>query len=668
MADRGELLAMADAAAARHGVPANIFRGLVAAESNWNPAAVPRDNAGNLLSSAKGLTQLIDGTARSLGVQDPFDPEQNLNGGAKYLGQLYQHFGDWDTAIAAYHDGPGKVAKEGITDDTGRPYVDWVKKHVAPQSAESAATAPAAEPAQAPQGWKLEAAAAPAETPAAGWTLEEAPAGSSAGGAFTEHAANSALLGFGDELVGGYKALAKKVLPESMGGVPAGTPIADTYRNDRDEVRARLAEEKVSHPAAALAGDLVGGVAPAIALPGAATATLPRALATAATAGGAAGLGNSDVDMTKGGNVPYSIGPLDVSVPPIAAAALDTAKGAAAGAATTGALRAVAPAAGRLAAPVRDFAINQGRRVLTGGANTLTTKVPIAAEAVEEAFKQGAIRPLGTTKNAAEALDAARAKVGDIYGRIVAALEAQGIRGPDAQALAQSYLAEAAAVDANTMNPAVANAFRNAADSVGAKPTDATGRLGLSQAENLKRSLQGMAKSAYERLEPTEVGDSHTQAASMMRQAVEDSIDQGAKASGDPVTKAIASQFVPVKQQLGRIIEASKAATKGAAQASGRRVISPSDYIAAAGGGAPAAVANHVLRTRGTSTAAWAARGVADRLRALAATNPGRLGPYAAILVPALAKSPQDFDANMFVLGQTDPKFQDFTKKLSEEQ
>lgn len=665
MADRGELLAMADAAAARHGVPANIFRGLVAAESNWNPAAVPRDSDGNLLSSAKGLTQLIDGTARSLGVQDPFDPEQNLNGGAKYLGQLYQHFGDWDTAIAAYHDGPGKVAKEGITDDTGRPYVDWVRKHV-PASSEPSTSAQTAEP----KGWTLETAAAPAETPStsAGWTLEDAPAGSSAGGAFTEHAANSALLGFGDELVGGYKALAEKVLPQSMGGAPPGAPMADTYRQRRDEVRARLAEEKVSHPAAALAGDLVGGAAPAIALPGAATATLPRVLATAATAGGAAGLGNSDVDLTKGGNVPYSIGPLDVSVPPIAAAALDTAKGATAGAATAGALHAVAPIAGRLAAPVRDFAINQGRRVLTGGANTLSTKVPIAAEAVEEAFKQGAIRPLGTTKNAAEALDAARAKVGDIYGRIVAALEAQGIRGPDAQALAQSYLAEAASVDANTMNPAVANAFQAAADSVGAKPTDATGHLGLSQAENLKRSLQGMAKSAYEKLEPTEVGDAHTQAASMMRQAVEDSIDQGAKASGDPVTKAIASQFVPVKQQLGRIIEASKAATKGAAQASGRRVISPSDYIAAAGGGAPAAVANHVLRTRGTSTAAWAARGVADRLRALAATNPGRLGPYAAILVPALAKSPQDFDANMFVLGQTDPKFQDFTKKLSEEQ
>lgn len=79
------------------------------------------------------------------------------------------------------------------------------------------------------------------------------------------------------------------------------------------------------------------------------------------------------------------------------------------------------------------------------------------------------------------------------------------------------------------------------------------------------------------------------------------------------------------------------------------------------------AIANHVARTRGTATIAWAAKSTAEKLQTLAASNPARLGRYAAILVPALQKSPEDFNAQMYTLGQTDPKFQDLSRSLAEE-
>ena len=70
-------------------------------ESGWNPGAVS-------LKGATGLAQLMPETAENLGV-DIADPEDNLDGGARYLRMMYDKFGSWKLALAAYNAGPGAV-------------------------------------------------------------------------------------------------------------------------------------------------------------------------------------------------------------------------------------------------------------------------------------------------------------------------------------------------------------------------------------------------------------------------------------------------------------------------------------------------------------------------------------------------------------------------------
>lgn len=101
-----ELRAKIEAAAQQAGVDPALFDALVASESAYDPNA--RSRAGAL-----GLSQLMPGTARGLGVTNPFDPDENLRGGATYLAAMMKRFQTPELALAAYNAGPGAVEKAG---------------------------------------------------------------------------------------------------------------------------------------------------------------------------------------------------------------------------------------------------------------------------------------------------------------------------------------------------------------------------------------------------------------------------------------------------------------------------------------------------------------------------------------------------------------------------
>jgi hypothetical protein len=116
---RAAYYAMMSDAACAHGVPVALFDAMIIQESRYNAAAVSPKNA-------FGLTQLMPNTALGLGV-DRFDSAQNLSGGARYLRQQLDRFGQFHLALAAYNAGPGNVKNGRVPPFAEtRAYVDAV--------------------------------------------------------------------------------------------------------------------------------------------------------------------------------------------------------------------------------------------------------------------------------------------------------------------------------------------------------------------------------------------------------------------------------------------------------------------------------------------------------------------------------------------------------------
>jgi soluble lytic murein transglycosylase-like protein len=96
------------AAAARYNVDADLITSVIAAESNFDPKAISRRNA-------RGLMQLLPQTAARLGVQNIFDPSENIDAGTHYLRDLLQRYSnDLALSLAAYNAGPDRVEQYGL--------------------------------------------------------------------------------------------------------------------------------------------------------------------------------------------------------------------------------------------------------------------------------------------------------------------------------------------------------------------------------------------------------------------------------------------------------------------------------------------------------------------------------------------------------------------------
>ncbi|MBP7527706.1 MAG: transglycosylase SLT domain-containing protein [Syntrophorhabdaceae bacterium] len=109
-----------------HGIDPSLIKAVMKAESNFNPNAMSH-------KGAQGLMQLMPDTARLMKVENPFDPEDNIRGGTKYLKYLGDTFGgNLDLVLAAYNAGPARVKENNMNippyDET-RTYVQRVKSY-----------------------------------------------------------------------------------------------------------------------------------------------------------------------------------------------------------------------------------------------------------------------------------------------------------------------------------------------------------------------------------------------------------------------------------------------------------------------------------------------------------------------------------------------------------
>ncbi len=106
LSDKSNINRLIEKYANKNGLDKQLVNAVVKAESNYDNKAISS-------VGAQGLMQLMPSTARGLGVSDPFDPEQNIAGGTKYLKSMIDKYNSIELGLAAYNAGPTNVNKYG---------------------------------------------------------------------------------------------------------------------------------------------------------------------------------------------------------------------------------------------------------------------------------------------------------------------------------------------------------------------------------------------------------------------------------------------------------------------------------------------------------------------------------------------------------------------------
>lgn len=303
----------------------------------------------------------------------------------------------------------------------------------------------------------------------------------SRGGAFVRGIAQGGSMGFGDELAGALGAAASSVgLLDNKENLSFG----DAYRQYRDQAREsdRLAEAK--HGGAYIAGQVVGGIATAPALPGGAVSTLGKAAATGAGYGAVAGLGGSKADLTRG---------------EVDQAAIDTGIGAGVGLAAGAVGHGIVKGAGKAASAIR---------ARVGGE---AGRVEHAARGVAEKVAQSADEPslIGSGETVRSAAAKGRALVDEWSSMLPEPfhLRPSQLTGDPAAALAESRVAQfpktmqrAQALRAKQLEQvgSVADAYidRVASDPTKLGRADVTGAVGQAVKTNIKAIYENTSRTA----------------------------------------------------------------------------------------------------------------------------------------------------------------------------
>lgn len=354
--------------------------------------------------------------------------------------------------------------------------------------------------------------------------------------------------------------------------------------------------------------------------------------------------------------------------------------------------------------------INFGRKALLNGADSLSRNIT-PDEAVREALRFGphgeapAILPMGTAGGAYRRLEGRVDDLGSIYGDIVQRLEAEGVQGPEARALADQMVNRAAEENLATgANKSVPNLFMREAQNVENLANPQTGRLGLTQGEAIKRDLQAQARADYHKTGPgTPIGNARKEVASLVRQANEDAVEAAGRAAPpNSEVSELAESFAPVKQRLSRTIQARDAAERGAQKGANRSWLGLAGKMALASGNptqmAGALASGGGMMNRLSSTAASTAYGLGaasrgasglmsqlpahtgqvlggvtgregadlvinqaptpiDNIKTALATNPAALGKFAPTLQNAAQRGGNALSTTHYVLMQSSPEY-----------